>query len=457
MVQPQTVIAPPGTTQIGPAVIAVPPIPPPTGPATVEELLAGIQVTVVKADETRQWVYQMAAVLVIGGLAVAFGPGLWAQGAVKLGLEKEASKAPEVVNTPKPVRTPEHSGPTTTVASSASGSRGTWKPFQNRPEPARPVRSSVSSAPTTVAAPPATVSASREVATASVWGTPVAQAPRFTSFAPTPKAMASAIPPPVRSVARESVATVATPSSPPVVGVYRPGDERNDKTFVASLPKLTALSDNSPEWMHLPTDRWPQIMLLNDATFRGHSPAEGTNCVLVEGPGGELWLATSALSIAEEGGVSPPIKPEDVRRTLVRWSGLLPEDGSKIVEIRNGSDLVVGGKANCLLMNVSSRKELGAVKSLRLKSSPPGSGDPLYLVVLPGLDPRTQLVYECTVTAAAETGEMGVSMATPVDASSFHGAALIDSNGDLAGIVVAGNGLGQCVVTPCMVLATLMK
>src|SRR5271166_5830433 len=63
----------------------------------------------------------------------------------------------------------------------------------------------------------------------------------------------------------------------------------------ASAP-IAAKASEAPRreaWMDLAPARWPQIVLTNDASFKGHTGHRGASSFLLRGPDDRILLATA--------------------------------------------------------------------------------------------------------------------------------------------------------------------
>src|SRR5262249_40685349 len=72
-------------------------------------------------------------------------------------------------------------------------------------------------------------------------------------------------------------------------------------------------------WASLPPDRWPQLVLTNDATFKGHTPHKGASSFLLRGPDGRTFLATARHLLGPDGGVRPEVTMPAFDAVLVAW------------------------------------------------------------------------------------------------------------------------------------------
>ena len=58
-------------------------------------------------------------------------------------------------------------------------------------------------------------------------------------------------------------------------------------------------------WMSDEPAQWPQIVLTNKASFKGHSPLGGASGVFAENSKGEIFYGTVAHLLTPNGGVRP--------------------------------------------------------------------------------------------------------------------------------------------------------
>jgi hypothetical protein len=241
---------------------------------------------------------------------------------------------------------------------------------------------------------------------------------------------------------------------PPVIGTTN-GPQGRD-VFLASTHEVAEPVEATPEWMQLPTDQWPQILLHNDGTFRSQAYAQSTTCLLIEASDGDVWLATPTAFLGETGGVAPPVKPSDLRRALVRWNAVSPINGERIAEIKNGHSFASRSNADCVLMKVPASDRLSTVKTLLLRTTSVEADETLYVVAHPSVDGTTQLVFTAKVTSSSNGANFRFVLEKSTDATGFLGGALVDHSGRLAGIIIAGTSRGQCTAASATALAELI-
>src|SRR5689334_13666850 len=63
-----------------------------------------------------------------------------------------------------------------------------------------------------------------------------------------------------------------------------------------------ATTPSSPEpWVSLPTAQWPQMVLTNQAAFKGHTPLEGASAFLIRTPDQRVLAATALHLLGTNG------------------------------------------------------------------------------------------------------------------------------------------------------------
>jgi hypothetical protein len=451
------------------------PVPPPM-PETpsVEELLRNVQYTVVESSKTRSFFLQFAALVLMAVPCVIFGPKLFGQLRDKTAamihppkpLPAGPAKSASSKDQKKPEVTQDHAVVSSTPASPWKGSSGSMGPARSvRSQPGR--SQGWNNGPRQVMT---SNGASRQnLGPVRTFAPPPAPVRATPIFAPPQRAVAvsrtpifSALPSSAPAGTGYTVSYVYSDGGgggggggtvyeePPAIGYIT----SNDDVFAASMHEVEGAGDGTPEWMRLPADQWPPIMLHNDGTFRNHAYVQGSHCVLIETGPDQLWLATPTAMLGEQGGVVPPVAPADMNRSLVRWNAILPAHSNSVAEIKSGRGFVAHYNSDCLLMKVPDASKATAAKALHLRSNRPAAQEPLYLVSL-SPDGGTQLVFEASVESTGGTS-FNLVLENPINTAGFVGGALLDKNGWLAGIVTHGGPRGQCTAASSSALVQLL-
>lgn len=198
-------------------------------------------------------------------------------------------------------------------------------------------------------------------------------------------------------------------------------------------------------WMQKPVSEWPQVLLTNEITFKGHTSMSGGSSFVVMANDGSYWLITAERIISEEAGVEPPLFAEDLDGALHQWKAFPPRSPETFITAKGlarGMSSETCGGTLAVRLHPSSVEAL-PVKALRISKRKAAEGDVLYLFGLPFYDTlHPQNVYTCRVNHVDPSlGSFRVAISAEVMARRFSGAPLINEEGEVAGIFL--NGFGQ--------------
>ena len=188
-------------------------------------------------------------------------------------------------------------------------------------------------------------------------------------------------------------------------------------------------------WVKLPFAQWPQLVLTNDATFKGHTPLHGASAFLVRGPNGATLAATARHLLGPNGGVEPTVGPDQLDKNLKAWT-LFPRTRPKQTIRILGSAMTQNPpeRNDWLLLRVE-----GAPKHahpLTLRRDPVKAGEKVFLVGVSYAEPTVaQKVYAGVVTDREIGDRFRYDITPHVDIRGFSGAPILDQSGFVVGVM----------------------
>ena len=190
--------------------------------------------------------------------------------------------------------------------------------------------------------------------------------------------------------------------------------------------------------MSKPAADWPQLVLTNDAEFKGHTPLNGASSFLLRASDGRVLAATARHLIGSEGGVEPEVSLDQFNAALQCWRMFPRTAQETFVEIEG---LAVDGprQRNCdwLLLKLKTPPTKLPAQPLRIRAEPVQVGEKVYLIGVPYSEPdRKQNVYAGKVTGRRWFSDrFRYDLDPPVDLHGFSGAPIIDEKGHLVGVM----------------------
>ena len=210
------------------------------------------------------------------------------------------------------------------------------------------------------------------------------------------------------------------------------GCKPTPKPAVATTVNLPA-----EPWAAQAPQTWPQIVLTNDAEFRGHTPLQGASSFLLDASNGTTWAATALHLIGESGGVQPEINVNELDQKISTWRmypRTLPESYLEIDKVAVGG-LGQAGDDWLLLAIKASNRPLPATP-LKLRTQAVQVGEKVYLIGCPYEEEACkQNVYTGTVVGRGYVEFFRYELETPVDIRGFSGAPIVDKHGHLVGVM----------------------
>lgn len=190
-------------------------------------------------------------------------------------------------------------------------------------------------------------------------------------------------------------------------------------------------------WAKKPVKDWPQLVLTNAASFKGHSSLEGASAFLLRTSTNDVLLVTARHLIGADGGVEPPIALDDFDKALAKWDAFPRTKPDKRVAA-SGLALspMAGARHDWLLLYVKNPKGDLPVMPLRARTKRAEIGDAAYLIGVPYSDQKSsQNVYKGKVTGRPGRNYFQFEFEPPVKLAGFSGAPVVDADGYLLGMM----------------------
>jgi hypothetical protein len=207
--------------------------------------------------------------------------------------------------------------------------------------------------------------------------------------------------------------------------------------LVRGFPPAMAAPTSRPAeiWSKSPPDKWPQLVLTNEANFKDHTALEGASSFLVRMPDGTVLVGTAKHLIKEAGGVNPPIPIGQLDDVLQSWR-VFPRTKPTVFVNAKGRAVTVNREASSdwLLLNLVNPNAALPSTPLTPRLKAAVVGETVYLVGVPYSDEKSaQNVYKGVVTARPGKNYFTYDFDPPVHIPGFSGAPIIDENGLLVG------------------------
>lgn len=211
----------------------------------------------------------------------------------------------------------------------------------------------------------------------------------------------------------------------------------------AKSPASTAAIQPAAKWSHLPTAKWPQIVLTNEATFDGHTPLYGASAFFMRMPDGEIIVGTAKHLIKKPGGVDPPIALTELDHVLTRWRVYPRTKKDQVVEAKGVAERTNGeGLHDWLLLYLKNPAATLSATPLVPRKDPVKVGEKVYLIGVPYSDrTSSQNIYKGVVTARPMAHYFTFEFRPPVHIEGFSGAPIVDARG-----LLVGHGVSRSVL-----------
>jgi ribosomal protein L7/L12 len=214
-------------------------------------------------------------------------------------------------------------------------------------------------------------------------------------------------------------------------GIAGCGQDRDGQT-----PVKRETSTEPPETWMTANKSWPQIVLTNEASFRGHSPLHGASSFLVSSRNGRIFAATAKHLIGENGGVEPEVSLDELDSVLQQWRMFPRTRPTESIDIEAlGLRGLESPRCDWLVLKLKQGGKKLPSQPLHFRRDPVTVGERVYLLGCPYAEEYcTQNVYRGKVTARVND-RFRYDLNPPVELRGFSGAPIVDEKGLLVGVM----------------------
>lgn len=207
-----------------------------------------------------------------------------------------------------------------------------------------------------------------------------------------------------------------------------PATKSPARPAVAELPQTP--------WASKPQHEWPQLVLTNYATFKGHSALQGASSFLIKTNDNRILAATARHLIGDAGGVKPEVKVAEFDAAIDTWR-MFPRTRPKehLFAERLGATGLTLPQYDWLILEIRGSGDKLPAEPLRLRERPVEVGEEVTLVGCPYVEQGCdQNVYTGKVTARSGD-RFRYDIEPPVDIRGFSGAPILDRAGNCVGVM----------------------
>ena len=208
-------------------------------------------------------------------------------------------------------------------------------------------------------------------------------------------------------------------------------------TTPQNVPKQRSPIVKEP-WMSKPPQTWPQIVLTNEAEFRGSTPLQGASSFLIRTSDHRILAATAKHLLGSAGGVEPEVPYSQLDSWLHSWKMFprtIPRDFIEIESLRWGPAKPSPG-GDWPILNLKKPLSKLPAQPLCIRSEPVRVGEKVFLIGVPYTEPNCkQNVYVGRVTVRLHGDRFRYDLDRPVALPGFSGAPIVDENGYLVGVI----------------------
>lgn len=190
-------------------------------------------------------------------------------------------------------------------------------------------------------------------------------------------------------------------------------------------------------WATKPPAEWPQLVLTNSATFKGHTALEGASSFLVKSPAGTVYAAAANHLLGPNGGVDPWVYQEDLDRDLESWQ-MYPRTKKELTISIAGLGLKKPYReaSDWILLKVKNEGNPLPSTPLALRPTPVEIGEEIFLAGVPYSQRNSaQNIYRGRVTQRKAPDWFRYDLDTPVNIVGFSGAPILDKKGLVVGVM----------------------
>jgi hypothetical protein len=217
------------------------------------------------------------------------------------------------------------------------------------------------------------------------------------------------------------------------------GKDAQKGTPTGDSGSQAAKSDDrvAESWISKPKTEWPQIVLTNDAEFKGHSSLSGASSFLIRTSDDRVLAATAAHLLGSAGGVEPPVPIDQLASRIQSWKMHPRTVPDALVEVTSPGVKGLGREnLDWLILSIKEQEQLPA-HPLRLRKEPVAVGETVYLIGCPYSEQDCkQNVYTGVVTERAHGELFRYDLEPPVDIRGFSGAPIVDDKGYVVGVMM---------------------
>ena len=192
----------------------------------------------------------------------------------------------------------------------------------------------------------------------------------------------------------------------------------------------------------------------NVMLFTGDRISGGASSSLIE-IDGKVYLLTAKHLLGKDMGIEPEVKPSNFDRELEVWKVLTAKDfdagnfdaGLFVTGIHRPDDDM---NVDLMVLEVDVRADLVAANTLPLSKDRPEPGDRLFIIGCPYSESGQcdQNIYGGTLVPESYEGMLIIELDDgPSVLSGFSGAATLNSNGEIIGVIYGGSD-GIALATP---------